>query len=785
MGVVYKARDRETGAVVAVKVIRAEIASRRELIERFKTELLLARKITHKNVCRVYDLYRFDNVAVISMEYVEGQSLRALLDRPEGISVRYGLKIMQQVIAGLAEAHAQGVIHRDLKPENILLARDGTVKVMDFGIACSIDTDATLTGAITGTPAYMSPEQASGKTADARSDIYSLGLVMYEMFCGQRALAGETPRSPREIDPHLPAFIERITLKCIAKDPGARFQTISELEAALSMKHAVPAATSHESVEGPLPVLLTRWHGSDWLLVLLAVAGLLLYLPFFQRTSIAPRTRISFDRSVLRRIAQEYAQKLGAPTGENSEIHVSAFPERYEYVAERAGASAALELANNPVPYWLWNVKWENETSIDVDNKGSLRQFYRDFPANTSVERLATEEARLIAETALRTLLSVDTSRLRLETAGEIMWDGQRTMSFTWTDPADYQGLQSHYIVRLIGKDIASIESNYDTPPEYSPRDSWWQLLPLAAIQLILLVIGFYEWPRVNARERWRMVTVAFAGLWGADASILLQRQLFNVTSTSIPIVLSALMGLAFAVLAFFIPVPVELAVRRATPSKLSTMVRLFDRRAASEPCGLSTLRGAVLGCVLLSADTFLTWLGTNYLAMRLDVLRFMGIQVLLTTIWPGVRSVFEGLFSAISVTLLVALMTSLLARFVHRRSHVVLLTAAACALVLPSIVSGIGGLQPYYSSVLLLFLDYLILAWTFSRFDVLTLLVTVFAFSFYRQNHLLLVMFRPTGSIEQWIALGAWALLVLAAAAVTFRSSIDAMRSRISEVFQ
>jgi serine/threonine protein kinase len=140
------------GAVVAVKVLRAEIASRRELIERFKTELLLARKITHKNVCRVYDLNRFDNVAVISMEYIEGPSLRALLDRPEGISVRYGLKIIQQVIAGLGEAHAQGVIHRDLKPENILLARDGTVKVMDFGIARSIDTDATLTGAISGRP---------------------------------------------------------------------------------------------------------------------------------------------------------------------------------------------------------------------------------------------------------------------------------------------------------------------------------------------------------------------------------------------------------------------------------------------------------------------------------------------------------------------------------------------------------------------------------------------------------------------------------------------------------
>src|SRR3989442_12639509 len=113
MGIVYKARDRETGAVVALKVLHPEIASRPELIERFKSELLLARKITHKNVCRVYDLNRFDNVAAISMEYVEAQSLRALLDRPEGISIRYGLNIVHQSISGLAEAHVQGVIHPD------------------------------------------------------------------------------------------------------------------------------------------------------------------------------------------------------------------------------------------------------------------------------------------------------------------------------------------------------------------------------------------------------------------------------------------------------------------------------------------------------------------------------------------------------------------------------------------------------------------------------------------------------------------------------------------------
>src|SRR5262249_29455713 len=159
MGIVYKAQDRETGTVVALKVLRPEITGQPELIERFKTELVLARKITHKNVCRVYDLNRFHDVVTISMEYVEGESLRALLNHVQGLSIRHGLNIVRQVIAGLTEAHAQGVVHRDLKPENIIIARDGTVKVMDFGIARSVDAGNTISPTIIGTPAYMSPEQ--------------------------------------------------------------------------------------------------------------------------------------------------------------------------------------------------------------------------------------------------------------------------------------------------------------------------------------------------------------------------------------------------------------------------------------------------------------------------------------------------------------------------------------------------------------------------------------------------------------------------------------------------
>jgi len=195
MGVVYKARDKETGGVVALKVLQAEIAARPDVIERFKSELLLARKITHKNVCRTHELLRFGDTVVISMEYVEGESLRAVLRRFGGVPLRRGLEWTTQICSALAEAHAQGVVHRDLKPENILIARDGSAKVMDFGIARSLEPQATATAMATiiGTPAYMSPEQAEGKPVDHRTDIYALGLVLYEMFTGRPAFQADTP----------------------------------------------------------------------------------------------------------------------------------------------------------------------------------------------------------------------------------------------------------------------------------------------------------------------------------------------------------------------------------------------------------------------------------------------------------------------------------------------------------------------------------------------------------------------------------------------------------------
>jgi serine/threonine protein kinase len=246
MGNVYKARDRETGETIALKLLKPEIASDQAMMERFKNELLFARKITHKNVCRVHEFNRVGGVAYTSMEFVEGENLRSVLNRFGGLPQRKAVNLALQICSGLKEAHAQGIVHRDLKPENIMVDANGNVKIMDFGIARSMEAVTRMTGSMVGTPQYMAPEQVGGKPVDYRTDIYSLGLILYEMFTGAPAFQADNPVAvalkqmqeeavpPHEIDPAIPAYIERTILKCLLKNPANRFQSIAQLENALN-----------------------------------------------------------------------------------------------------------------------------------------------------------------------------------------------------------------------------------------------------------------------------------------------------------------------------------------------------------------------------------------------------------------------------------------------------------------------------------------------------------------------------------------------------------------------
>ncbi len=244
MGVVYKARDRELDDLVALKVLRRDLWGDRAQLERMKSEIKLARKITHPNVLRTYDFGELDRVAFISMEYVRGVTLRYMLDQAHRLPYSAGLRLGKQLCSGLGAAHAVGVIHRDIKPENLILEPTGNAKLMDFGIARPVSRltpGQTQAGFIVGTPQYLAPEQVQGGDIDTRADIYSTGVVLYEIFTGTVPFKADTamevlvkhlqdePPAPSSRWPEMPPRLEAAILRCLRKNPAERFQRIEEL----------------------------------------------------------------------------------------------------------------------------------------------------------------------------------------------------------------------------------------------------------------------------------------------------------------------------------------------------------------------------------------------------------------------------------------------------------------------------------------------------------------------------------------------------------------------------
>jgi DNA-binding response OmpR family regulator len=258
MGMVYHARDLELGEEVAVKVVRKDlIAEDPTIVERLKSEIRLARRISHRNVVRLHDLGEWSGTYFISMEFVRGVTVETLLDRRGRLSVESTLAIGSQMAEALAVAHDAQVIHRDIKPANLLVDEAGTLKVMDFGIARSLERDAhniTASGFIVGTPQYMAPEQLCGRPVDARTDLFALGVVLYECLTGSLPFSGDSPNALnqriescafvalRERRPELPEGVEALVHQQLQPRPENRGRSARELAERLNdLEHAVSA----------------------------------------------------------------------------------------------------------------------------------------------------------------------------------------------------------------------------------------------------------------------------------------------------------------------------------------------------------------------------------------------------------------------------------------------------------------------------------------------------------------------------------------------------------------
>ena len=272
MGAVYKAHDKELDRIVALKLIRPDLARNPEMVRRFKQELILARQITHKNVIRIFDLGQSEGIKFITMDFVEGHDLRALLKEKGKFPPPEAARIMLQICRALEAAHGEHVIHRDLKPQNVMLDQKGRVYVMDFGIARSVHVPGmTQTGALIGTPEYMSPEQARGENLDQRSDIFSLGVILYEILTGKKPYPSDAPLAtlwkrmqepvtpPLKLEPSLPGALNDIVVKGLQIEPENRFASAREMAHQLEIWLGPSAESSAIFLPAPRTTHYWKW----------------------------------------------------------------------------------------------------------------------------------------------------------------------------------------------------------------------------------------------------------------------------------------------------------------------------------------------------------------------------------------------------------------------------------------------------------------------------------------------------------------------------------------------
>ena len=337
MGEVYRADDLKLGQPVALKFLPPALAQDSVRRERFFAEVRITRQLSHPNICRVYDIGEVDGRHFLSMEYIDGEDLASLMKRIGHLSNEKALDIARQLVAGLTVAHERGVLHRDLKPANIMLDGHGRVRITDFGLAIAVG-DESQTEEIAGTPAYMAPEQLAGKGATVRSDIYSLGLILYEIYTGKKAFKAKTlaelreqketqiPRAPSEIREGIDPVVERVIQRCMEKDPNVRPASVAQLVQALP--GGDPLAAAIATGETPSPEMVAASGSTEglrpaiaWGLLGIIVVGMLAIIAMNNHAQLIGRIPNMEKPEYLVFKAQQFLKKAGYITDSSHQAH--------------------------------------------------------------------------------------------------------------------------------------------------------------------------------------------------------------------------------------------------------------------------------------------------------------------------------------------------------------------------------------------------------------------------------------------------------------------------------
>jgi serine/threonine-protein kinase len=610
------------------------------------TEVRNARQISHPNVCRVYDISEHENRHFLSMEYVDGEDLASLLKRIGRLPAQKALEISREICAGLAAAHDQGVIHRDLKPANIMIDGRGQARIMDFGLAIKPAERAQAEDSA-GTPSYMAPEQMAGMGTSVRSDIYSLGLVLYELFTGRKVLEGasleeirrkqmtETPRPPSSYALDINPEIDQVIMRCLAREPASRPNSVLEVAAALPGGDPLRAALAAGRTPTPEMVAAAGKEGSlnplaAWgllglfaaviiLAIVLAQKSVLLGSPGFQKSPdvLAERAReiikstgytespkdsaywFEADEELIQWLQTEPSKNLPQPQVRELEKQLVRF--RYRQSPHRLvprGNQGFIQEDNPPfdVPGMI---------SVDLDSQGRLRRLMA-IPVSSSGlgdPSAAPDWSTLMAEAGLDIKSLTATSRRELPS---LPFDYQKCWTGYFNEQPDVRILI--VAASLHGKPVFfRINGPWNDRPARKNARTWLtqQFTPAVwfGINLVLLMFGLYlarrniRMKRSDARGAFRVSVFAFLAL--ASASALWTHHAYNSFGDFMWWIRSGIAFFLFdAVFIWIAYMAMEPAMRRSWAKLLISWSRLMSGRFRDPLVGRDILIGTILGAV-------------------------------------------------------------------------------------------------------------------------------------------------------------------------------------------
>jgi tRNA A-37 threonylcarbamoyl transferase component Bud32 len=653
MGEVYRADDMVLGQAVALKFLPPEATDNPIALDRFRNEVKIARQVSHPNVCRVYDLGEIEGQLFLSMEYVDGEDLGVLLRRIGRLPETKALEISRKLCAGLAAAHEKGVLHRDLKPGNIMLDSHGQVLITDFGLAA-------LAGHVegaevrNGTPAYMAPEQLDGKEVTVRSEVYSLGLVLYEIFTGKRPFESatladlvrtrneSTPASPSSLVHDLDQAVERVILRCLERDPGQR--PPSALAVAAALPGGDPLAAALAAGETPSPQMVAAAGDMSGLSPRIAlcclafiVLGLITIVAFGVKENGLELTGANTPPEVLRHKAREILAQLGYtdPAGDSIDgFSYQAASLRYEEQHAGARPDWVRILTNRPRVLSFWYREspramipafWRDQNmtpGVPQEEEPS-----RDTPGMTFVK--LDDQSRLIYFEAVP---------LQVQTAGEkhspVDWSAMFKLADLdlsqfqpaeplWASPAAADGRfawtgmlpGTSYPLRVeaaswLGKPVffklVGPWTKPSTAPVFTAGEKARILFLMCLGTMIFLVPGWLAWRNIRRGKADRVGAFRLAlGMFSAQLLIWVLRAHFVAALGEFALFVLALSAALFnAALVWTMYLALEPYVRRHWPQTIISWSRLINGKLRDPAVGRDALYGVAMGALWMLIGT-------------------------------------------------------------------------------------------------------------------------------------------------------------------------------------